>query len=146
MQPICSPATLVGDVHGQFFDVLNILQIAKPLPQANFVFMGDFVDRGYHSLETIVLLFCLKLKYPQNVILLRGNHECKEVTIYYGFFDEVKKKYGNTNVWEYFTEAFNFLPLGGLIEGKILCLHGGLSPNIKTIDQIRALNRRVEIA
>ena len=87
VQPLCSPATLVGDVHGQFFDVLNILEIAKPLPEANFVFIGDFVDRGFHSLETITLLFSLKLKYPMNVTLLRGNHECREVTMHYGFFD-----------------------------------------------------------
>jgi hypothetical protein len=107
--------TIVGDVHGQFYDVLHLFEIGKEPPETSYVMIGDFVDRGYHSVETITLLFCLKLKYPSHVTLLRGNHECREVTMHYGFFDEIKRKYGNTKVWEYYTEAFNYLPVGAII-------------------------------
>lgn len=114
--------------------------------------IGDFVDRGYNSVETISLLFCLKLKYPTLLTLLRGNHECRNITTMYGFFDEISRKYGNNNVWKYFNDTFDYLPLGAIIEGtsgdnlgKILCIHGGLSPKLKTIDQMRAINRKIEI-
>jgi len=107
--------------------------------------IGDFVDRGYNSVETITLLFCLKVKYIDRISLLRGNHECRNITTMYGFFDEINRKYGNSNVWKYFNDAFDYLPLGAIIDGKILCIHGGLSPQLKTIDQMRVINRKVEI-
>ena len=107
--------------------------------------MGDFVDRGSHSVETIELLFTYKLKYPSRITLLRGNHESRQTTQFYGFFDEVKRKYGNSNVWKYITDVFDYLPLGAIVEGKVFCVHGGLSPAIKTIDQIRTIERVMEI-
>ena len=146
VQPVNAPVTVVGDIHGQFYDVLHLFSLGQEPPDTNYILIGDFVDRGYHSVETMVLLFCFKVKYPSHITLLRGNHECREVTTHYGFYDEVRNKFGNTNVWEYFMDAFNFLPVGAIIEGWVLCIHGGLSPSIKTLDQIRAFDRKVEIS
>lgn len=107
--------------------------------------MGDFVDRGYNSVETFQLLLCLKLKYPAHITLLRGNHETRQITTVYGFYDETIRKYGNANPWKYCTEVFDYLGIGAIVEGKIFCIHGGLSPDIKTLDQIRLIERRMEI-
>ena len=107
--------------------------------------MGDFVDRGYNSVETFQLLLCLKLKYPNCITLLRGNHETRGVTSVYGFYEETMRKYGNANPWKYCTEVFDYLGIGAIIEGKIFCVHGGLSPQIKTLDQIRLIDRRMEV-
>ena len=107
--------------------------------------MGDFVDRGYNSVETFQLLLCLKLKYPGHITLLRGNHETRQITTVYGFYDETIRKYGNANPWKYCTEVFDYLGIGAVVEGKIFCIHGGLSPDVKTLDQIRLFERRMEI-
>ena len=96
--------------------------------------MGDFVDRGYNSVETFQLLLCLKLKWPDCITLLRGNHETRGVTSVYGFYEETMRKYGNVNPWKYCCEVFDYLGIGAVIEGKIFCIHGGLSPEIKTLD------------
>ena len=96
--------------------------------------MGDFVDRGYNSVETFEMLLCLKLKYPESITLLRGNHETRQVTTVYGFYDECIRKYGNANPWKYCVEVFDYLGVAAIIEGKIFCIHGGLSPDIKTLD------------
>jgi len=90
-------------------------------------------------------LLCLKLKYPAYITLLRGNHETRQITTVYGFYDETIRKYGNANPWKYCTEVFDYLGIGAVVEGKIFCVHGGLSPDIKTMDQIRLIERRVEI-
>jgi len=95
--------------------------------------------------ETFELLLCLKLKYPGNILLLRGNHESRQVTSVYGFYEEITRKYGNSNPWKYFTEVFDYLTLAALIDEKILCIHGGLSPDLPTIDKIRMIDRKIEI-
>ena len=87
----------------------------------------------------------MKIKYPSHITLTRGNHESRQISYTYGFYEEVTRKYGNANVWNYFTDLFDYLPIAALIEGKIFCIHGGLSPNIETVDQIRLINRRMEI-
>ena len=145
VQPVCAPVIVCGDIHGQFYDLLKLFQTGGEIPNSRYVFMGDYVDRGYNSVETIELLLCLKLKYPGHIVLLRGNHESRQICYSYGFYEEINRKYGNANPWKYFNDIFDYLPIGAIIEGKIFCIHGGLSPNISSIDQIRLLNRRQEI-
>lgn len=145
VQPVSAPVTVCGDIHGQFYDLLELFRTGGEIPDTNYIFIGDFVDRGFNSVETFELLLCLKLKYPGNVTLLRGNHESRQITLVYGFFDEIVRKYGNANPWKYCTDVFDYLGLAAVIEGKILCIHGGLSPDIKTLDHIRTIERKVEI-
>ena len=145
VRSVHAPVTICGDIHGQFFDLLELFDIGGRCPDTNYLFMGDYVDRGYQSIETLCLLLCLKIRYPTRIFLTRGNHESTEITQLYGFYDECVQKYGNTNVWKSFTELFNLLPLAAIVDSKIFCLHGGLSPEIKTIDQIRELDRKKDV-
>jgi serine/threonine-protein phosphatase 6 catalytic subunit len=145
VQPVSAPVTVCGDIHGQFYDLLELFRTGGQIPNSKYVFMGDYVDRGYNSVETLELLLCLKLKYPGHITLLRGNHESRQICFSYGFYEEISRKYGNANPWRYFNDLFDYLPIGAIIEGKIFCIHGGLSPLISTIDQIRLLNRKQEI-
>ncbi|KGO65236.1 Serine/threonine-specific protein phosphatase/bis(5-nucleosyl)-tetraphosphatase [Penicillium italicum] len=142
---IAAPVTVVGDIHGQFFDMIEIFRIGGYCPDTNYLFLGDYVDRGLFSVETISLLVCLKLRYPQRVHLIRGNHESRGVTQSYGFYTECARKYGNANVWHYFTDMFDFLTLSVVINDEIFCVHGGLSPSIHSIDQIKIIDRFREI-
>ena len=145
VQPVSAPVTICGDVHGQFHDLLELFTIGGKCPDTNYLFMGDYVDRGYHSIETLCLLLLLKIRYPTRIYLTRGNHESTEITQLYGFYDECVQKFGNANVWKMFTELFNYLPISAIVENKIFCLHGGLSPDIETIDEIRRLDRRRDV-
>jgi len=138
---IPSPATVVGDIHGQFYDLLELFDVGGEVPYVNYVFMGDFVDRGYYSVETFLLLLALKVKHPNRVTLIRGNHESRQITQVYGFYDECLKKYGTSAVWKSCVEVFDNLCLTAIIDNKILCVHGGLSPSLDTIDQIQDLAR-----
>ncbi|KAL7411668.1 Metallo-dependent phosphatase [Mrakia frigida] len=145
VQPVSSPVTVCGDIHGQFWDVVELLRRGGMVPGTSYVFMGDFVDRGLYSLETLSLLMALKAAYPDRITLLRGNHESRQITQVYGFYDECQQKYGNASVWKACCQVFDHLPLGAIIDGQILCVHGGLSPDIRTIDQIRTIARAQEI-
>ena len=112
---------------------------------SNHLSLGDYVDRGYYSVETVTLLVALKIRYPLRITILRGNHESRQITQVYGFYDECLRKYGNANVWKCFTDLFDYLPLTALIDNQIFCLHGGLSPSIDTLDNIKALDRIQEV-
>ena len=129
-----------GDIHGQYSDLLRLFEYGGFPPNANYLFLGDYVDRGKQSLETICLLLAYKIKYPENFFLLRGNHECASINRIYGFYDECKRRF-NVRLWKAFTDCFNCLPVAALIDDKILCMHGGLSPDLTNLDQIRNLSR-----
>ncbi|KAL2566491.1 hypothetical protein AAZV13_19G168700 [Glycine max] len=144
-QPVKSPVTICGDIHGQFHDLAELFRIGGKCPDTNYLFMGDYVDRGYYSVETVSLLVALKVRYPQRITILRGNHESRQITQVYGFYDECLRKYGNANVWKTFTDLFDFFPLTALVESEIFCLHGGLSPSIETLDNIRNFDRVQEV-
>ncbi|KAJ1338704.1 serine/threonine-protein phosphatase PP1-1 [Microdochium nivale] len=233
IQPVSTPVTICGDIHGQFYDLLELFRVAGGMPgqtapdppatstfsinpadiepptsitkpkllkrlkkaqraaggelssspgqdsmlsgdsddeglgihqsppptssaettsnapvtnaDPKFIFLGDFVDRGYFSLETFTLLMCLKARYPEQIILVRGNHESRQITQVYGFYEECQQKYGNASVWKACCQVFDFLVLAAIVDGEILCVHGGLSPEIRTIDQIRVVARAQEI-
>ncbi|KCV69413.1 serine/threonine-protein phosphatase 2A catalytic subunit alpha isoform [Fonticula alba] len=145
VQQVNCPVTVCGDIHGQFHDLQELFRIGGELPNTNYLFMGDYVDRGYYSVETVTLLVALKLRYRHRITILRGNHESRQITQVYGFYDECLRKYGNANVWKMFTDLFDYLPLTALIENQIFCLHGGLSPSVDTLDHIRLVNRVIEV-
>lgn len=141
---LSAPVKIVGDVHGQYTDLIRLFEMCGFPPNANFLFLGDYVDRGKQSLETILLLFCYKLKFPENFFLLRGNHECANVTRVYGFYDECKRRC-NIKVWKTFVDTFNCLPIAAIVAGKIFCVHGGLSPSLTHMDDIRQIARPTDV-
>uniref|UniRef100_A0A0G4IC55 Serine/threonine-protein phosphatase n=1 Tax=Chromera velia CCMP2878 TaxID=1169474 RepID=A0A0G4IC55_9ALVE len=145
VQHVSSPVVICGDIHGQYFDLLELFHIGGQVPKSKYVFMGDFVDRGFNSVETLQLLLVLKLRWPEHITLLRGNHESRQITQVYGFYDECVRKYGNMNPWKYCTDVFDYLTIAALVDGQVLCLHGGLSPDVKFIDQMRLIMRVQEI-
>ncbi|KAI9848934.1 MAG: hypothetical protein M1838_000314 [Thelocarpon superellum] len=138
------PVKIVGDVHGQYTDLIRLFEMCGFPPNANYLFLGDYVDRGKQSLETILLLLCYKLKFPENFFLLRGNHECANVTRVYGFYDECKRRC-NIKIWKGFIDTFNTLPIASIVAGKIFCVHGGLSPSLTHMDDIRQIARPTDV-
>ena len=139
-----SPINICGDVHGQFYDLLRLFNYGGEPPKANYLFLGDYVDRGKNSLETIILLLCYKIKYPENFFMLRGNHESDNINKIYGFYDECKRRF-NIKLWKKFNDLFNIFPISAIIEDKILCMHGGLSPNLVNFDSLKKIVRPTEI-
>ncbi|KAJ5891385.1 Serine/threonine-protein phosphatase PP-Z [Penicillium subrubescens] len=141
---LSAPVKIVGDVHGQYTDLIRLFEMCGFPPASNYLFLGDYVDRGKQSLETILLLMCYKLKYPENFFLLRGNHECANVTRVYGFYDECKRRC-NIKIWKGFIDTFNCLPIAAIVAGKIFCVHGGLSPSLSHMDDIRGIARPTDV-
>ena len=136
-----APVTICGDIHGQFEDLFELFQISGNTPIRNYLFLGDYVDRGYNSIEIILYFMLLKILYPYRITLLRGNHECQKITMQYGFYDECLRKYNSINVWRHCCDIFNNLPLAALIENKIFCVHGGLSPNFENLDEFEKIGK-----
>ncbi|GAB4813585.1 hypothetical protein N2152v2_000631 [Parachlorella kessleri] len=145
-----APVKIIGDIHGQFGDLMHLFRVygtpsrLGDISYLDYLFLGDYVDRGEHSLETISLLFALKVEFPTQVHLLRGNHEISEVNSKYGFLAECKGRLGPVEgwkVWRRINEVFAWLPLAARIDGKILCLHGGISDKLTTCSQIADIQR-----
>jgi len=149
---IDAPMKIVGDIHGQYFDLLRLFELGGFPNEADsrYIFLGDYVDRGSHSLEVILLLFCYKIKMRNDFYLLRGNHECGSINRIYGFFDECKRRFpdGGIRLWKTFTDVFNYLPVAAIIDEKIFCMHGGLSPQImkrNSLQQIANIKRPTDV-
>ena len=139
-----SPINICGDTHGQFYDLLRLFNYGGEPPKGNYLFLGDYVDRGKNSIETISLLFAYKIKYNENFFMLRGNHESENINKIYGFFDECKRRY-SVKLWKLFSDCFNSLPIAAMIDDKILCMHGGLSPDLISLEQLKKIVRPTEI-
>lgn len=140
-----TPIKICGDIHGQFKDLLKIFNNYGFPPYTNYLFLGDYVDRGKNSIETIVLLLAYKIKYPENFFILRGNHESSNINKIYGFFDECKRRY-NVKLYRIFNDCFNCLPVSAIISDKIFCCHGGISPNLHNLSQINKIIRPCYVA
>ena len=141
---LACPISILGDIHGQYFDLLRLFEYGGYPPSTNYLFLGDYVDRGKQSIETICLLMAYKIKYPENFFMIRGNHEAELVNRIYGFYDECRKRY-NVKLWKNFTDMFNWLPIAALIDDKILCVHGGLSPDLENIEQLYDIIRPTDV-
>jgi len=139
-----APIKICGDIHGQYYDLLRLFEYGGFPPESNYLFLGDYVDRGKQSMETICLLLAYKIKYPENFFILRGNHECSSINRIYGFYDECKRRY-NIKLWKTFTDTLNCLPVSAIVDEKIICMHGGLSPELTQIDQIKRIIRPTDI-
>lgn len=153
---VTSPITIVGDIHGQLDDLLGMFVENGSLDRydgewkrggnaCKYLFMGDYVDRGYHSLNTFLYLACLKLQFPDTITLLRGNHESRQVSNRYGFYFEIILNYGGPGLWMMCNDVFDLLPMAALVDEDVFCVHGGLSPKIPMIENISLLDRQQEL-
>jgi serine/threonine-protein phosphatase PP1 catalytic subunit len=139
-----APIKICGDIHGQYTDLLRLFEYGGFPPEANYLFLGDYVDRGKQSLEVVCLLFAYKIKYPENFFLLRGNHECAGINRIYGFYDECRRRF-SVKMWKQFCNTFNCLPCTAVIDDKIICMHGGLSPELSQMEQIANIARPCDV-
>ena len=145
---LSAPMRIVGDIHGQFLDLLRLFEF-KGMPDgtstsARYLFLGDYVDRGPNGLECMFLLMALKIKHPEQIWMLRGNHECAAINRIYGFYDECKRRY-SIKLWKKFQDVFNALPMVAVIDEKIFCVHAGLSPDLNSIEQINHIRRPTDV-
>ncbi|KAJ6802742.1 serine/threonine-protein phosphatase BSL1-like protein [Iris pallida] len=147
-----APVKVFGDLHGQFGDLMRLFDeygfpsTAGDITYIDYLFLGDYVDRGQHSLETIILLLALKIEYQENIHLIRGNHEAADINALFGFRLECIERLGGSDgiwVWTRFNQLFNYLPLAALIEKKIICMHGGIGRSINSVEQIEKLVRPI---
>eukprot|EP01080_Neovahlkampfia_damariscottae_P000494 gene494-8008_t len=138
--PCQAPISICGNICGQYFDLLELFKISGKLPKTKYIFMGNYINRGKQSVETLTFLILLKIKYPKEIILLRGSFEHVELSKYYGFYDECNTKY-NLSPFEYFMDTVTYFPLAAVVNGEAFCVHSGISPEFDTIEKIQTLNR-----
>lgn len=141
---VASPCIVVGDIHGQFYDMREMIRLNGDLKNTKYVFLGDLVDRGRYSIECVSLLFLYKIMYPQNVFILRGNHETRSVSRIYGFYQECMTRFNSPIPWEACMNVFDHLPVAAVIDQKYFCVHGGLARAVPTVDELQRLPRDPE--
>lgn len=141
---LSAPVKICGDIHGQFTDLLRLFDYGGYPPASNYLFLGDYVDRGKQSIETMCLLLAYKIKYPENFFLLRGNHESAGINRIYGFYDECKRRY-TIKLWRTFVDCYSCMPVSAIVDEKIFCCHGGLSPDLLNMNQIGQLARPCDV-
>ena len=141
---LTAPIIICGDIHGQYRDLIRLFDFGGSPQKKQYLFLGDYVDRGKNSIECIALLLDYKVKYPKNIYLLRGNHESEMINRTYGFFDECRRRY-NLRTWKIFSDCFNWLPIAALVNERILCMHGGISPDLQSLNNIKQIVRPTEV-
>ena len=141
---LTAPIIICGDIHGQYRDLIRLFDFGGTPEKKQYLFLGDYVDRGKNSIECISLLLAYKIKFPKNIYLLRGNHESEMINRTYGFYDECKRRY-NLRIWKIFSDCFNWLPISSIVNSRILCMHGGLSPDLKELKNIKQIVRPTEV-
>jgi len=138
---ISAPIYVIGDLHGNLCDLIRIINLAKPPPYSRYLFLGDYVDRGKYSIEVVTFLLALQVAFPEHIYMLRGNHEFEQINENYGFKNEVQTQYDSLEVYFAFNKVFEWLSLVAIINDKIFCVHGGLSPQLSTLEQISLIHR-----
>ncbi|OHT13726.1 Ser/Thr protein phosphatase [Tritrichomonas foetus] len=141
---IYAPAYVIGDIHGNIQDLVNILSRFHDYTTQHFLFLGDYVDRGVHSVEVMVLLLAMMCKFPNNFFMIRGNHEFAHINRLYGFYEEIMIVYRNQDLWLDFNDLFGWLPLAAVVNNQVFCVHGGLSPLLDQVESLNDLQRPID--